>query len=384
MKKAILGFVLVLVSLSSLPAASHYGLTANGFEPSAINMALGGSPVGVVNFWHNDPLNAYDNPAFPALKKGLSLSNNRYIYMKPGANSNFDDLEYSAALSSVSYYGFGLLFPYINHETHETGSYVDYGTISFIDEAAFEGITIQAYDRAKTYGLSMNLPRIYKLFKADASLLPYNADLALGVNLIHNSSYIFPEPDVGRVKANSANLGLLARMDHLQDGNLHLESAYGVSYFNAFGSTVNYVKGRQSPTIYQRLNLGMSLSCALENSAYPADEGIKSIVENFGTARLLAGVIDEFADDPLILGFGGELGLGDTVFMRMGYHNDSAGKISGLSYGLGINLHYRDLISAVYNYSHFPGGNINKNKIANSFSFSVDLLGIINKINSSR
>ena len=380
MKKGILVFALVLVSLTNLMAASHYGFTVNGFEPSAINMALGGSPVGVVNIWHNDPLNAYDNPAFPALQKGLSLSNNRYAYMKV---ANFDDLHYSAALSSISSHGFGLLVPYINHKTHKTCSYIDYGAFSITDEEVFDGVPFQAYDQMTSYGLSVNLPQVYRLIKPEAQLLPKNADLALGINLIHNSSYIWPEPYLERVKAKSADLGLLARIDHIQNSKLRLESAYGLSYFNAFSNKVIYFAEEQADRIYQRLNLGVSLSCSLKNGAYPAGEGIESIVENLGTARLLAGAIEEFASDPLLLGLGGELGILDTIFMRVGYHDDNAGKISGLTYGLGINLHYRDLISAVYNYSYFPKGSLSEGKSAASYSFSIDLLNIIREINRS-
>ncbi|MDY0151776.1 MAG: hypothetical protein RBS43_05840 [Candidatus Cloacimonas sp.] len=378
MKKGLLGLAFVLLVLTNLMAVSHFGLTANGFEPSAINMALGGSPVGVVNFWHNDPLNAYDNPAFPALKKGLSFSNNSYAFMGAKDSDIFDDLEYSSALSSLSYYGLGLLLPFVNYKTSENNSYVDYGNFSVADEETFDPILFHAYDQISTYGFSVNLSEAYRLIKSEANLLPYNADLALGMNMIGNCSHITPYPYQEKVKANSTNLGLLARIDHINDSNLRLESAYGLSYFNGFNNKVTFVDWGQEDLIYQRLNLGVSASLARKNSAFPVGKGIRSSVENIGTVRLLAGAIDELSDNPLLLGFGGELGLLDTVFFRMGHYDDKDGNISGLTYGLGINLHYREMISAVYNYAYFPGGSVSKGKTANSLSLNVDLLGIIN------
>jgi len=162
---------------------------------------------------------------------------------------------------------------------------------------------------------------------------------------------------------------------------LHLESAFGVSYFNAFNDSISYLDANKAARIYQRLNLGMSFSVNMENQYYNTGRGISACVDNLYSARLLAGITEEFANDPMLLGLGGELGIFDTAFLRMGYHHDEAGNINGITYGIGINAHYRDLVSAVYNYSFFPGGSFNADKKVSNYSFSVNILGIFKELN---
>lgn len=53
-----------------LMAGSQYVYNCNGLEPSAINLAMGGSPIAAVNYWHRDPMTSYGNPAFTALHEG--------------------------------------------------------------------------------------------------------------------------------------------------------------------------------------------------------------------------------------------------------------------------------------------------------------------------
>ncbi len=369
----------VVLMLSNLMAVSHYGLTSNGFEPSAINLALGGSPVGVVNAWHNDPLNAYDNPALPSLHSGFSFANSHYKFFTDHTQDGDKDLKYSAALASVSYKGIGLLAPFVHYDTHKQGSYVDYGTFTITSEENFDNDYIDMHDQVKTYGLSINLPELYRNIEPENSLFPANLDIALGVNYLRNISKISPISDSILSKANSANLGMLIRMKHTMHSNFQMESAFGVSYSNAMNNTVSYIDMSKKDLIYQCLNVGAAVSGVKKNEYYYKGSGIKAAFENLYSLRLMGGITDEHADDPLVLGVGGELGALDTVFIRMGYHSDDAGKIEGLTYGFGINLHYQDMFSVTYNFAHYPSGVISKDKKIYSYGLSFDLVSIFSK-----
>ncbi|MDD2228454.1 MAG: hypothetical protein PHY48_03475 [Candidatus Cloacimonetes bacterium] len=373
---------LLLFSLGALNSVSHYALACNGFEPSAINKAMGGSPVGVVNYWHNDPLNAYDNPAFPSLHEGFSYSQSAYVFMHD-VDTNSDDLEYQAALYSVSYHGIALLLPYLYPQSSSYSSDIDYGEFSF----TADGYTVSHYyisDRSNTYGISLNLFEALRLVKQDQVVLPKNTDLAFGMNIIRNTSDIIPSYLPEPAKASSTNLGFLARTKHSLKPDLTLESAVGLSYFNAFSSDINYIDTTSSELIYQRLNMGLSLSLSKDNPYYVTGKGTGAFAKNLYSARLLYGVIDEYADDPMLKGIGSEFGMLDTAFLRLGYHNDEAGNIKGITYGIGINAHYRDYISAVYNYSFFPGGSLKADKKISHYGFSVNFMEIYNEISNSR
>jgi hypothetical protein len=381
MKQGMFVLVLVLIAFTSLQAASHYGLSVNGFEPSAINLALGGSPVGVVNIWHNDPLNAYDNPAFPSLHEGFSRSSSRYDFFENHTSAGgSENLVFSSALASLSYKGIGLLFPFSHLTEGNYGSYADYGVYEFIDEYGNVTARVNIDDQINPYGLSINLPEAYKLFNSQGTLFPENTDIALGINHINNNSYIIssinPRPHADKTNASSNNIGLLARLEHTSKKAFQLESTLGMTYFNAFNADVSYIDSQQASRIYQRMNVGLALAGAQRNKYYNAGKGMLGSFENLYTIRVLGGTINEFASDPQIIGLGTELGLFDTLFQRVGYHYDDAGNIEGFTYGFGINLHYRNLLSATYNYASYPGGVITGKKHINSFAFSIDLIGL--------
>jgi len=381
MNKGIAVIFIALITISSLQAASHYGFVSNGFEPSAMNLALGGSPVGVVNVWHNDPLNAYGNPALPSLHSGVSYSSTKYDYQKVHYTyGEYDEyLAFSSALATLSYKGIGLLFPMGHPSSNKSGSYTDYGSFQIVTEENFDGYSVNLHDQAKPFGLSINLPEVIELMHPQSSLISAKLDLAMGLNIIENTSRIHLTQDPVDTDARSVNLGLLARLKHSSESTFRVESAFGMSYFNAFKHEVSLNDGQSADVIYQRLNLGLGLSGARINPKYDDGLGILNSFENVYSIRAFGGVMEEFADDPLILGAGAELGLLDAIFFRTGYHYDKAGKIDGLTCGLGINLHYRNLFSVFCDLSRFPGGATGMDKKTISYGISIDPIAIFNE-----
>ncbi|MDD4309012.1 MAG: hypothetical protein PHO32_01395 [Candidatus Cloacimonetes bacterium] len=364
----------LLILLGALHAVSNYSLISNGFEPSAVNLAMGGSPIGAVNFWHNDPLNSYSNPAIMSLHSGFSYSTSGYDYLHSVDSNLTDNLKYNAAFCGITYRGIGFLAPYENQQDEFHSTRTDYGVFDIVDEEEFEGSSIHPEDIADIYGVSVNLQDFYRNFASEGRLLPENIDLAIGMNFVHNISTI--SLDGSSSKTDSANLGILTKAPILNRNSIFIETALGASFYNVFNKAKTNQTGSDETTIYKRANLAWGLSGAWKNKRFNAG-GIPGIIENLGTMRVLAGYCDELASEPVIIGFGTELGIADMLFLRTGYHNDEAGKIKGVTYGIGINLHYRNLVGLNYNYSYFPAGSIYKEKVIEGYGLNLDIFGLI-------
>ncbi|MDZ4181733.1 MAG: hypothetical protein U1B83_02560, partial [Candidatus Cloacimonadaceae bacterium] len=276
-----------------------------------------------------------------------------------------EKLGYEADLMSISYYGLGFL---------AANGRTDYGEFSFAGEDTFEGYTIHAREKNRIYGLSFDLQEFYSR-KRQEKAIPERFDLAFGLNLIRNSSNINAEGT--ETHANSANLGLLVKVPILQSDTQRLEAAAGATLFNAFNQGRETSYTGEEECIYKRLNLAGGLSASLLNPRFN-DGSLPGIFSELASLRLMAGASHEFASDPLILGFGGELGLAELLYIRTGYHHDDAGKISGLTYGAGLNLHFRKLINLRYDYAHFPAAEGFLAKEISSYGINIDIIGWIN------
>jgi hypothetical protein len=373
MNKVLVVIAGLLFAICTLNALSNFGLVSNGFEPSAINLAMGGSPVGAVNYWHNDPLTAYDNPAFPALHKGISYSSTKYVFMtlypRPDVS---EELAYRSSMMSAAYYGIGLLFPTNLSNSGRASTHIDYGEQQFTD-GSFEVQNANLYDQSDSYGLSINLPEVYERLNPKAGSIANMVDFSVGIShQLHESNLLNRKID-----ANSTNWGYLLKLKHTYRPNLKLEAALGGSSFNALKDEIDFGLGTSPVRIYQRSSMGVALSFMKTNPHYAKDSSITSSFANLYSARILCGNIREYARPKYIAGLGGELGIFDTAFLRVGYHNDEEGNIKGLTYGIGINAHFRDLVSITYNYSFFTGGILNEDKEITNYGLSVNVMQIL-------
>ncbi|HNX02697.1 MAG TPA: hypothetical protein PLE33_04985 [Candidatus Cloacimonas sp.] len=382
-KVILLAFILAAV-IANLSAISNYALLVNGFEPSAINLAMGGSPVGVVNIWHNEPLNAYDNPAYPSLHTGLSYSNTCYDFMRLKHPGDEKENTYYASMMSLSYKGMGFLFPSITN-VQTWGIKADYGRISLTDENGYEtGITKELKEVMHPLGISVNFADLYRIISNDNTFSNKKLDLCLGMNYILNYSsidpgYNYPASIDEEYDANCIDSGALLKYSFPLTDKIHLESVAGISMFNVFEDNIEYSL-EQPNKIYKSTNTGIACSASLKNPNYLKKKRIMDNFENFGCLRLLAGMNDDRTKSPNIYGIGTELGFLDTIYLRGGYHKDKGGNIEGVTYGIGLDLHYRDLVSLKGNYSSFPGGSQCKDKNIYNFGCNLNAFQIISML----
>lgn len=367
MKQAVILFALILLC-PCLTAGSQYVYLTNGFEPSAANLALGGNPVAAVNFWHNDPLTSFSNPAFTSLQNGIRYSSSSYNFLKIHLSNGTGSLDYKASITAVGHNGIGLLASIVPEYGYETS----YGEIGVYDEFGDLLNTIELSERAEIYGLALNLNEFCKKNIPTVKLMPDSVDLALGVNYIRNSNTL-----TGKTRyANSFDMGLLLMSPLAVSHNLQIEGALGASMFNVFNDSQKYINSNGSETIYRRLNMAAGVSANLKNTSFATGRSLG--MENIVSMRLLGGGCWEIASDEKSWGIGTELGLVDMFFLRVGKHKNEKGFIEGTSYGAGLRLHYKNLIGLRYDFAHFPVVRGSKDKKCDSFGFDIDIIGLVN------
>ena len=182
-----------------------------------------------------------------------------------------------------------------------------------------------------------------------------------------------------RLCTDCVDSGALLKYSFPLTDKIHLESVAGFSMFNAYGDGIKYNSGQQHK-IYKRINTGIACSASLKNPNYLKENELTDNFENIGCLRLLAGMNDDRTQSPNIYGIGTELGFLDTIFLRSGYHKDKGGNIEGLTYGIGLDLHYRNLVSLNGNYSYFPGGSQCKDKNIYSFGCNLNVFQIASEM----
>lgn len=363
--------VLFVLLFFRIGATSRYVFNANGFESSAANLAMGGSPIAAVNYWQNDALKSLSNPAFSSLRPGISFSTTKYNFMDlySSAYNNSEKLYYKSGLLSIGYAGLGL----VTSISPPTGRNTDIGEMAFtnlngtVDYRHFE-------EKAQVHGISVNLVDFYQNFRPGGSPLPYGANLAIGMNIVRNTENYNV---MGKERsATSSDLGILMSVALLDNDRYDINTAVGATISNPFGQTLKRYSGYKETEIFQRLNIASGVSISKLNPGY-TQPGLAGLVENVYSARLMAGFCEEFSDDPLILGFGAELALADMLYLRSGYHYDNAGKIEGFTYGGGINLHYHNIVGLRYDIAAEDFSD----KEIQSWGINLDLLALIGLMN---
>ncbi len=357
---------------SFLTAASHYGFTANGFEASATNLGMGGSPIAAVSYWHHNPQNAYGNPAFPSLHEGFSYSGAKMQYKKLPGMFVTNDFTHRTKLSGFGYRGIGLLTSLLPVDGGFNAMKTAYGEIIVTDESGHEVGTFHPQDKSIINGVSLNLQEFTRNYLQDKKLLPQRMDLALGINYKYNDSEI--NPDGSSLTAGSFDTGLLSKVTVVDNSVWKMDTAVGASLYNTFNQSKECTEtGRER--IYKRLNMAGSISGMIKYPGYDAG-GSSGIIENYGSLRIVAGACEEFASDPMILAAGTELGIADMLFLRIGYHDDKAGKIKGVTWGIGVYPHYGKLFGIHYAYAEFPSVKGWPEKFMHEVMVNMDFLSI--------
>lgn len=376
--KYILLITLILVS-ASLLGISQGALLFLSFEPSSINRAMGGDVTGVVNIWHNNPLTANANPAVAAFHEGISWG---YTRDEWGTNSGIDDMEYNASLFNIGYRGLALTLPG-NNASDRWGITFDGGLQNQFDGQGNIIGEFRSLDHAKIVGGAINP------FAVTRGILNYKApwmqyiDLAVGANFLDTHSFLAPgtgmTEQAAEADVRTTNLGGVARLNYCFGQTFALEAVYGLSHFNGSITEVSYIDSEQADRVYNHRNQGFALAGSIKADKLLGTHLPEAAMffTNLVTLRYLNGSKDPmYNKDEKITGWGTELGLLDTFFIRNGYYDDEAGQISGKTSGWGLNMHFRDLFSFSYNKSTTPGGDLFGTETSEDYGLSLDFISL--------
>ncbi|MDZ4122376.1 MAG: hypothetical protein U1C33_08130, partial [Candidatus Cloacimonadaceae bacterium] len=369
----------MLVFALGLGAFSQAAMLALGFETSATTHAIGGYNTTVANAWNSDPLMTYGNPALAAFQPGFSYSVIKYKWL-PDIQ---DDMSYHAALAVLGYKGIAIILPAINQKS-KWSIYMDMGEQIQYDELANEVGTYRSYDSYKVYGVAINPFETYRGLSEDHPPLLKHFDLALGLSYIDLESYLGPgtniSPEDAKAKASIYNLGLLAKANYRFGDVFNAEASFGLTRFNPENTKVSYFNQAQKDPILRYRNTGFGVFCSVPMEALldmiPSEY---LFTENLISLKGLHGEIDWLFghDDEITTGYGMELGLLDTIYLRHGYYKDETGQIKGDTTGFGINLHYRDYFSLRYNSATFPGGALTKEHKSSDLGININFMKLI-------
>jgi hypothetical protein len=372
---------LLLFHFLILNSVSNYGCIFTAIEPSSINRALG-MTTGSVNIWHNSPLMNYANPAVGSFHEGFSFNftNDKWFDKVPG----LENMYYNASMLSFGFKGISLTLPVYDgsKEKDELGITIEYAQQDYMDEYGNYLGSFSSYESAQVYGLGLNMTEIYRnLFNNEMSILNH-FDVAVGANFVSIVSDIAPSDfnnyRIG--KATKLDIGSITGFSYLYNDALNIELVYGWNHYNVGKSNINYISGGQKDIIYRHRNQGFAASISLlSNSDFSGNiPDNYRFFENVVSIRYLHSVNDDFNSEPNIIGYGGEIGFFDTVFIRKGYYDDTAGSLKGQTFGIGINLHYKKIVALTYNYASFPGGELQKTQKSSDFALNADFIGLFN------
>lgn len=380
--KRCLFFAFMFILLGSLWGARSFSFLILSFEPSCINLGIGGAAVGGVNIWHKDALTSYSNPAAGAFREGISWGFSEKDWLK---DTGFG-YRYNASLVNIGYKGLSITLPTYKL-SEQSGQFLDCGIQTGENATPQAGEKYHCYDTVSVYGIAINASDLADKYLAQ-DIISEHIDVAVGVNYKGVKSYLAPPGSaVGIGKGGSWDVGAVGRISWEDVSGIGLEVVGAYNHNNVFNAKSDFGGGHIYP-IYERESSGYAFAVNLSG-----EKVLGGLIPNeymffdrLSSFRYLHNNTNEGGDR--IQGFGYELGLFDTFFIRKGRYKHYAGDIVGNTSGYGINLHYKELISLSWNYAEYPGGLLmNGPQKAEDINVNVDFITMgnaLNKLFSSR
>lgn len=339
-----------------------------GIEPSSINLAIGGHDVGNVNIWHNSPLTSHSNPAMGAFREGVSYGFTKYDWL-PDTDLG---MVYHASMVNLGYQGLSITLPAYKFR-NQSAIYVDNGLQYALIPGEDDPVTFNSYDTAGEYGLAVSIFDVADKYISDP-FIKEHIDLAVGLNYIDILSYHGPD---GEDRAHCWNLGTVGKFSAEYNKGIGFEGVFAHTNQNLFDNEMDFeIPGAAPERIWGRANTGFALGANLKTDNQIIDFNRRlTFCDNLLSARYLSSTSDD--GDYRTRGYGVELGVLDTFFIRKGRYENYKGEVYGNTFGYGIDLHYKDLASLSWNYAEFPGGGLTNVQRSHDFNVSFDLLAIL-------
>lgn len=251
--------------------------------------------------------------------------------------------------------------------SERSGVYFDLGNSSS------GGISFHSYDNAEVYGLAFDAVRLAGKF-IPIPFVEKHFSLSGGMNYLAIDSHLAPAGYVGaNGKGESWDIGTAAKFKLEDNSGVNLEAVLAYTHRNAFDNKIDWGM-EYKEHIWESESTGYALSAGLS-----AEKLLGSMLgseylfcENLVSVRYLTSTSNENGD--VTKGYGGELGLLDTFFLRRGRYDDFSGEVVGSTWGYGIDLHYKDYVSVSLNYAEYPGGGLMPTQEARDLNASLNII----------
>jgi hypothetical protein len=346
------------------------------YEPSCINLAIGGRAVGNVNIWHKSALTTYANPAVGAYREGVSWGFSEKDWLK---DTGFG-LKYNASLVNIGYKGMSITLP--SYRLSElSGQYLDAGIAPLYDDHWNVVGEFHSYDTAGVYGFACDAVKLGDDY-ISSSFVKEHLMLACGITYKDITSYLYPAGSaVGVGEGSCWDVGTAARFSWEDISGVGVEAVGAYTHNNVFNGKAGFGDGLEDP-LWECKNFGYAVGVNLSGEKVLGDIIDPKLIyfDNLVSFRYLSSTANESGDKSK--GYGAEWGLMDTFFIRKGRYEDYEGEIVGNTFGYGIDLHYKDIVSLSWNYAEYPGGVLmNGPQKAEDINVNLDFLSIGKEIN---
>jgi hypothetical protein len=337
-RQIIISLCLVLLGTAPLAAISQGSLLFLTFEPGGRANGMGRAYSAVAD----DAFAMWWNPGATAFNKKGQLSLNHIPWLQ---GSGLNDMFYE-------YLGWNQYFEGIgNINAHIV--LLDAGTQDQTDSHGTSQGSFHPFDIAGALGYSYEI-------------IPEKLGLGANFKLIY--SYLAPATGFTDTEGKAFSFGFDMGAKYLDAGNLTgLDLAL---VLQNFGPDVTFVDQEQADPSPMTVRLG---------AAYEAySDNINRLIVSAEASKMLAnsdGLMERFISgwehmDETIYGAGAEFQYLDLISLRGGYFSDAAGKITGPSFGVGVQYAFDSRYKISADFSMVPAGELTDyNKV---FSLGVE------------
>ncbi|MCB5251784.1 MAG: hypothetical protein RBR69_02800 [Candidatus Cloacimonadaceae bacterium] len=341
-------FLLLLGLL--LPVHGRFFISS---DPSGISHAYSRNTFGTVDIWNKTPFTAYSNPAVMAFHNGFSWAKSKDTWETLDSDSK---VSFNASMLSYAQNGLAIYIPAPNSKG-QFGITMDLGDKEITDSSGQTAGSYKAKDKAQAYGMAINPLELYRMFKAYDNQILNSIDLALGTQLnLIEVNYPF-EAGTKDIKGNSVNIGAIGSVNHTFGKILKLEGVCGYSHLNVGKSELKYPDNNAVP-LDRWQSVGFAFSGTLKAEKFTKNLPFKHIIwfDDALALRYFSAQMKALdSQNPDYDSYGYEIWLFDTFFLRGShtYYEDTNEFIHpsglGLNYGVGIKLHYKNILAFYYN-----------------------------------
>lgn len=386
--KKILIFLFLSISINMFAIIpGEYTFTLD--NPSANGLALGGTCTGA-DIWNRNPLDVWSNPAKLGYYKGLSLgySHNDYV------EEVFSGIYWDNSYITFGWKGIGIMLPMINNFS-KLGSSFDYGMQDMYNEDGVITGRINTWQQYKEFALGLNVLEYYSSLKKDFELAEYQpfVDFSIGYNYNfisdHTPMNMNNDYEIPTIKNHTDGLGMILRISPLNEKNFMKYNYFNTDivfslYYRNLSKTKTSLHHYTEPICYSTdtsaaIKVGLGFESIKDNIDPELAADLSTLCQDIIAVKYYIGN-SHFGDRVWESSNGLELTLLDLVSFRWGSYDDE--NVFDDSFGIGINLHYHDLVQLQYNYTEYPESGLISDQDISDYMININLLDLLKRLNN--